>query len=93
MDLRNAERYLERTLQITQRLYDKHIERELTLDGFSQRLSQLADALYLGFVVLSFPVCMYGLNRTLPVDREQPVSISSSSLKSAKASLSYPPSQ
>ena len=89
MDLRNAERYLEHTLQITQKLYDKHVEQELTLDGFSRRLSQMADTMYLGFIILSFPVCMYSLDRALSLDSEQPTSLHQSHWENTKSSLDH----
>jgi hypothetical protein len=65
----NPEDYLAATLRRTQELYEKHLERELTIEGFTQRLSQLIEVGYLTFVLSSFPVALYSLDRA--ISREQ----------------------
>ena len=62
MNLRKAERYLEQSLQVTREIYQRHLERELSIEGLCQRLSQFADVAYVGIMISIFPVTLYSLS-------------------------------
>lgn len=72
MNLREAEKYLEKTLRVTQEMCQRHVERELSIDGLCKRLSQFADVLYLGVILATFPVGVYSIGKAISQDREQP---------------------
>lgn len=61
---------IERMIRHTEEYIRKRIERELTIDGIQKRLYQLTDTLYLGVIVATPLVCMYGLEKAIPPMRE-----------------------
>ncbi len=94
MDIKDAEEYLERTLRFTQEMYmrqTKRIERELTLDGLTKRLSQFADTVYLVSIISVFPVCVYSLGRPLSPQKIEraPAIIQTNSVVNEKGILDY----
>ncbi|MEK6825889.1 MAG: hypothetical protein AABY00_03825 [Nanoarchaeota archaeon] len=70
MDLRETERYIERTLDVTRATCQKYVERELSIDGLCKRLSQFADILYLGVIFVTFPVGVYSINKAISLHHE-----------------------
>lgn len=71
MESDNSHHAIERMIRHSEEYMRKQIEEELSIDGIQKRLYQLTDVLYLGVIVVTPFVCMYGLEGTISPQREQ----------------------